>query len=135
MELFIRVKDGKPFEHPIFKDNFCAAFPDVDLQNLPSEFARFERLPPPSIGVYEVYEGVTYEAFDGVYKDVHHVRPMTPQEKTEKQNSVKADWSQHGFASWVFNEETCSFDPPSPYPADGQRYRWDENTLSWILLP
>ena len=41
MELFIRIKDGEPFEHPIFGDNFRAAFPDIDSDNLPPDFVRF----------------------------------------------------------------------------------------------
>jgi hypothetical protein len=31
-----------------------------------------------------VYEGVTYQWFDGVVKDVHSVRPMTDEERTTK---------------------------------------------------
>ena len=41
MELFIQIRNGQPFEHPIFGDNFRQAFPDVDVDNLPPEFARF----------------------------------------------------------------------------------------------
>jgi len=36
------------------------------------------------------------------------------------------------FASWSLNEETCLWDPPTPYPTDGKVYDWDENTLSWV---
>ena len=133
MELFIRIKDGQPFEHPIFGDNFRQAFPDIDINNLPSEFARFVRVEAPTVGVYENYTGVTYELIDGVYKDVHHVVPMTEQQKIDKQNSVKADWlANGGYASWVFNEETCSFKNPIAYPQDGKLYQWDEPTTSWV---
>ena len=55
MDLIIRVKDGQPFEHPIFLDNFVQAFPDVDVNNLPPEFAKFTRYPAPQLGPYEVY--------------------------------------------------------------------------------
>lgn len=134
MELFIRIKDGKPFEHPIFGDNFRQAFPHIDVNNLPSEFARFERIPRPDVGVYEVYEGATYESFNGVYKDVHHVRPMTDSEKLEKQNQIKNNWQQFGYASWLFDEETCSFKPPVAYPNDGKIYNWDEATTSWVEI-
>ena len=43
----------------------------------------------------------------------------------------------HEFPSWVFNEDKCLYDPPIPYPDDGQRYYWDEeahqadNTTGW----
>ena len=44
MELFIRLVNGEPFEHPIMGDNFREAFPHIDTDNLPSEFARFLRV-------------------------------------------------------------------------------------------
>lgn len=132
MELFIRIKDGKPFEHPIFGDNFRQAFPDVDVNNLPAEFARFVRVAPPVVGVYENYDGVTYEMVDGVYKDVHHISQMTAEQIAEKQKKAKDDWAINGHASWVFNEAKCYFEPPVPYPDDGKFYRWDEPTLTWI---
>lgn len=134
MELYIRIENGQPFEHPILGDNFKSAFPDVDVNNLPSNFARFERIAPPTIGVYETYEGVTYEWDNEIVKDVHHVRPMTGQEKIDKQNAVKAQWAQGGFASWTFNEEICAFQAPVPRPNDGKMYLWDEDTLSWKPL-
>jgi hypothetical protein len=109
MELFIRIKDGQPFEHPIIGDNFRQAFPDIDTTNLPSDFARFERVEIPDLGVYEVYEGVTYEWFDGVVKDVHHIRSMTNTEKIAKIAEVKA--TVHP-ATWVFNENACLWQSP-----------------------
>lgn len=133
MELYIRIKDGRPFEHPILEDNFRLAFPNIDVNNLPEEFAKFERIPKPDIGVYQIYEGLTYE-FDGsVVKDYHHIRDMNEEEKTAKQNAVKEEFARVvGFNSWIFNEETCNFDPPVPYPSDEKVYNWDENTVSWI---
>lgn len=132
MELFIQIRNGQPFEHPIFGDNFRQAFPDVDTNNLPAEFAPFVRIEAPVIGAYEIYEGVTYELVDGIYKDVHHVRPMTDDEKLDKQNIVKDQWSENGFASWIFDESTCLFKAPIVRPQDGKIYTWDELTISWI---
>ncbi len=133
MELFIRLKDGQPFEHPILGDNFRAAFPEVDVNSLPPEFSRFERIAPPPIGVYEVYEGVTYERNGDVFTDVHHVRVMTEDEILAKQDTTKKAWSalDGAFPSWVFNAEKCSFEAPVPYPSDGS-WIWDEPTLSWV---
>lgn len=34
--------------------------------------------------------------------------------------------------SWLLNTETCQWQPPTPYPSDGKRYYWDEETLSWV---
>lgn len=84
MNLYIRLIDGQPFEHPILEDNFKAAFPHVDVDNLPPEFARFERVTAPVIGMFEVYEGVSYQFVNGVYTDVHHVRQMNETETAAK---------------------------------------------------
>lgn len=134
MELFIRIKDGQPFEHPIFGDNFREAFPEVDTDNLPPEFARFTRHPQPQMGVYEVYQGVTYELDEsGGYCDVHHVRDMTEIEKTDKQNQIREAWTQAGgFASWSLDVATCTMQPPTPHPTDGGIYKWDEPSLAWV---
>jgi hypothetical protein len=37
------------------------------------------------------------------------------------------------FPSWVLNEETCLWDAPIAMPTDGQRYYWDEATISWVV--
>lgn len=134
MNLYIQIKNGQPFEHPIMGDNLIQAFPDIDLNNLPPEFARFERIAIPLLNVYEIFEGTTYEWDNGIVKDVHHIRPMTLEEKTEKQNMMKRGWQVNGFPSWVFNEETCFFDPPISYPQDGKLYQWDEPTLNWVEI-
>lgn len=39
------------------------------------------------------------------------------------------------FNSWQLNETTCLWDPPTPMPTDGQMYRWDEDTTSWVVIP
>jgi len=35
------------------------------------------------------------------------------------------------YPSWLLNEETCKWGAPTPYPADGKQYTWDEPTLAW----
>jgi hypothetical protein len=35
------------------------------------------------------------------------------------------------FASWTFDEATCQWNSPVPYPTDGNKYQWDESTLTW----
>lgn len=42
------------------------------------------------------------------------------------------------YNSWILNEETCRWDPPVPYPADGglltgKFYSWNEETQTWVL--
>lgn len=141
MELFIRIKDGQPFEHPIFGDNFREAFPEIDVNNLPPEFARFERVQRPEFGVYDVWisEDPTYELVDGVYKDVWHKRNMTAEEKAAKQQAVKDEWASlpdaQNFLAWTFDEDKCAYVAPVAMPADGKPYFWQGTTSSWVLVP
>jgi hypothetical protein len=47
------------------------------------------------------------------------------------------------FPSWTLNEDTCAWQPPHPYPGDGNltAYEWiesdyqNDNTKGWIVLP
>lgn len=38
------------------------------------------------------------------------------------------------FESWVLNEDTCLWESSVPYPNDGQRYSWDEETTNWVIV-
>jgi hypothetical protein len=38
------------------------------------------------------------------------------------------------FPSWILNEDTCLWNAPTPMPIDGQVYRWNEPTTSWMLI-
>ena len=35
------------------------------------------------------------------------------------------------YASWILNEDTCHWEAPVPYPADGVMYIWNEETTDW----
>jgi hypothetical protein len=129
MRLFIRLQDGQPFEHPIMEDNFRQAFPDLDIENLPPEFARFQRVEQPILGPYEVCEGCTYEWVNDIVQDVWNVRKMNEQ---ERQNKIDVVMQQNPFPSWIFVEDLCLFEPPIPYPNDGKRYVWSEKISNWV---
>lgn len=137
MELFIQIdENGQAKEHPIMGSNFREAFPDIDVNNLPNNFARFERVPAPFPGPYEKNHRVSYQKRpDGVWADVHTCDLMTREEIVALQDQVKANFAANvGFASWTFNEFTCRFDPPVPFPNDGKNYRWDELTTNWVEI-
>lgn len=38
------------------------------------------------------------------------------------------------FDSWILNEETARWDPPTPMPDDGKFYNWDEENTVWIEI-
>jgi hypothetical protein len=133
MELYIRIADGQPVDHPILRENLLQAFPDIDLLNS-KEFVPFQQVPEPILGPYDKSVSNYYAIVDGMYKNVWVVEPMNEDERIEKQNQVKLEWNQQGFSSWKFNEETCSFDPPIPYPIDDNIYQWDEEQTKWIII-
>lgn len=39
------------------------------------------------------------------------------------------------FTSWILNQDTCQWEAPEPYPANGGLHIWDEATLSWLIIP
>lgn len=109
----------------------------------------FERVAPPALGPYEKFDdskggnialafphnGLEYKIVDGKYTDVWHVLEMTAEEKLEKQAAVKAEWAvSPNWSSWTFNAQTCSYEPPVAKPDDGNSYRWDETTTSWVAV-
>jgi len=110
MELYIQIRDGQPYEHPIMGDNFRQAFPDIDVDNLPPEFAKFERIPAPTLGPFEVNEGVTYQWDNGIVKDVWSTRLMTDDEKAAK----IAEYQARTPEGWTLNTEALTYTPPKP---------------------
>lgn len=144
MKLFIRIVDGQPFEHPVTEETMHMVFPNVDLNNLPSDWSEFVRGQRPALGVYQKYlsQEPAYKLVDGKYTDVWYVVDMTAEEKTAKQQEIKDAWPNHpNFAElvgWIFDEETCRFTAPIPRPSDdldGTKYFWQGTTMSWVEKP
>lgn len=83
MELFIQIENGLPINHPIVEKNFQEAFPHIDTNNLPPEFARFVRVsePDPIDGFKFVHDG--YSLVGDAYQDVWLTVPLTPEEMVE----------------------------------------------------
>jgi len=122
MELFIRIQDGATVGHPIMGDNFAQAFPEIDKNNLPPEFARFVRVERPALEFFQIFaqEQPTYELVGDVWTDVWHVRDMTPEEKAEKIRILREAFDSRpqaeNWAAWAFDESTCTISPPIPRP-------------------
>jgi hypothetical protein len=38
------------------------------------------------------------------------------------------------YASWVLNNDTAQWEPPISMPDDGEKYSWDEETTSWVVM-
>ena len=48
--------------------------------------------------------------------------------------SRDAFYAPQPYASWILNETTCFWGPPTPYPSDANHgeYKWDESSKSWV---
>jgi hypothetical protein len=75
MNLYIRIQDGEPVDHPILEQNLVQAYPDIDLDRLPAEFAPFVRVPRPAAdpGKYIVSAYCTYEWVGDQVQDIWHL--------------------------------------------------------------
>jgi hypothetical protein len=38
------------------------------------------------------------------------------------------------FESWLLNEDSCTWEAPTPYPTDGLMYQWVEADLNWQAI-
>lgn len=132
MRLFIRLKNGQPFEHPIFEHNFVEAFPDIDLNALPENFAEFIRVPVKELDTFEVHVETKYEWSGSFVTDVHYYRPMTEEEKAVKIEELK---NMPHPANWVWNETLFTWQPPPKpdMPSTGGPWRFDLETYKWVI--
>jgi hypothetical protein len=89
MKLFIRIKNGQPFEHPIMEDNFKQAFPHIDIDNLPAEFMNYVFEPYTSdVSILKklVYK---YEIVGDVVKTKWAVVDKTEEELNEERKNYR----------------------------------------------
>lgn len=85
----------------------------------------------------------SYNTKGGVYYDPKTNQPVEDQSKAFRKNYAGIGYTYDptrdafippkNYPSWNLNETTCLWEPPIPYPNDGNRYYWDENALNWIL--
>ena len=48
--------------------------------------------------------------------------------------SRDAFYTPQPYASWTLHEDSCTWQPPVVLPDDGNSYRWDEDTTSWVAI-
>lgn len=89
----------------------------------------------------ELIEGLTPEEWYGNFRGQRCVR-------TSYNGNIRKNYAGIGmiydsirdafyvpqpYPSWTLNENTCIWEPPTPYPTDGLTYWWDEPSQSWVL--
>ena len=75
-----------------------------------------------------------------------HYKPNTNEPSDDQSKALRKNYAGIGytydstrdafippqpFNSWTLNEETCLWDSPVAYPADGKLYKWNEELVNW----
>jgi hypothetical protein len=88
----------------------------------------------------DVYRQTSYNTHGGV----HYTNgvPSADQSKALRKNYAGIGYTfdevrdafipPKPFDSWVLDEDTCLWEPPTPYPTDGGMYEWDEANGEWV---
>ena len=88
MNLFLKIEDGTPVNHPQLEANIIDVYGSI-----PVNFEPFTRVERPLLGDEDdeenkyktlVSEQPVYQQVDGVWTEVWSIRDMTAEEKTEK---------------------------------------------------
>jgi len=83
----------------------------------------------------DVWKQTSYNTFGGV-----HGLNGTPLRKNYAGIGFQYDQTRDAFIppkpynSWILNEDTCLWNAPVAYPQDGNRYTWNELTLTWDIV-
>jgi hypothetical protein len=94
-----------------------------------------------------IYKRTSYNTRGGIHYGSDG-QPSADQSKAFRKNFAGIGYSYSSvrdafippkpYNSWVLNEGTCLWDPPTPVPEDAgtgtppKRYMWDEATKSWV---
>ena len=134
MNLYIETDgNGNCINHPAFEDNLLHAFTSI-----PEHFELFVRVPKPIPNIFQVIDPPTssYAKIDGVWTDVWNIRDMTEDEKNALiQEAIAHKESAIHYASWTLDLETLLWVPPVPMPIDDKKYIWKEVDVSWVEMP
>lgn len=86
----------------------------------------------------------SYNTRGGVHYNPDTGEPSADQSKSLRKNYAGIGYSYDAqrdafippkpYASWLLDDQTCLWNAPVPYPTDGKRYQWDEETTSWIEI-
>ena len=84
---------------------------------------------------YPVWKQTSYNTHSGV-----HSSGGTPLRKNHAGIGMTYDENRDAFIpikpfnSWILNEQTCNWNAPVARPQDGNKYNWNEQTLSWDII-
>lgn len=88
----------------------------------------------------------SYNTQGGIHWNQETAQPSEDQSKSLRKNYAGVGYTYDKqrdafippkiFNSWVLNEDKCQWEPPvpAPTPINDERYRWNESTLSWVVI-
>lgn len=86
----------------------------------------------------------SYNTNGGIYYTPNTSTPDPDQSKAFRKNYAGIGYTYDAtrdafippqpYPSWSLNEFSCLWDPPIPFPTDGNEYIWSEATQSWELV-
>jgi hypothetical protein len=92
----------------------------------------------------KMYKQTSFNTRGGVHYDPDTGLPSQDQSKALRKNyaGIGYLYDPHRdafippspFPSWVLDEFSCLWEPPTPLPQDGNNYRWDEVSTSWVVV-
>ena len=136
MLCYIRIADGQPVGNPIVPENMAQAFPDIDLNNLPSGWAPFNRIEQPVDLLTSPFQVAvcTYTlSSDGVaWQDTWTAQEVSADEKAAIIAAAQAN--PPPFPNLTSNINTLVWEPNIPMPPDGKTYRWKRATGDWVIV-
>lgn len=132
MDFYIRIENNTPTGNPVALDNLK----NLHGEDFEDNFENLGYLPcilGPAIGSGSPFVVISpvYTIEGNVVVTTQSARNMTTEERIQTIAHYK-DITPKPYNSWVFNEDECIYEPPTPHPVDGNAYRWDEETTSWI---
>jgi hypothetical protein len=92
----------------------------------------------------DVYKQTSYNTRGGIHYNAETGEVSEDQSKAFRKNYAGLDYfydelldafiPPKPFESWLLDLDTCLWNPPVPYPTDGELYGWDEEDQSWIIV-
>ena len=123
MSHYAKVLDGKVIQVIVADEDFFKSFIDTS----PGEW-----IP------------TSYNTRGGIHYNPENNMPSADQTKALRKNYAGIGYTYDrvrdafippcSYQSWILNEETCLWEPPVPYPADGKFYNWNEEEQNWIEI-
>ena len=86
----------------------------------------------------------SYNTFGGIHYNIETGEPSDDQNKALRYNyagigytydpDADAFYAPKPYDSWTLDTDTYLWEPPTPYPDDGEDYSWNEESQEWEVF-